>query len=83
MEIENLDMKKTFFKSLNERQKRHFAAVEAKQLGHGGITKVSSSFSIHRETIRIGMRELDSKEQLEPGRIRRAGGGRKKNLIRT
>jgi len=80
MEIENLDMKKTFYESLNERQKRHFAAVEAKQLGQGGIAIVSESFRIDRGTIRIGIRELTSKEHLELGRIRKKGGGRKKNL---
>ena len=83
MEIENLDIKKTFYESLNERQKRHFAAVEAKQLGHGGIAIVSTTFGIDRGTIRIGLRELSSKEQLEDGRIRKSGGGRKKNSSRT
>lgn len=80
MKVENLEMKKDFFESLNERQRRHFAAIEAKQLGHGGIAKVSESLGIHRETIRIGIQELSSKEKLEAGRIRKAGGGRKKKF---
>jgi len=83
MEIENLDMKKSFYASLNERQKRHFAAVEAKELGHGGIGLVSHLFKIDRGTIRIGIRELNSGEQLVSGRIRKKGGGRKKNSSRT
>ena len=83
MEIENLEMKKDFYESLNERQKRHFVAIEAKQLGHGGIAKISKCFDVHRETIRIGIQELASKEKLEAGRIRKEGGGRKKNSSRT
>lgn len=83
MEIENLDIKKTFYSSLNERHKRHFAALEAQQLGHGGIATVSECFGIDRGTIRIGIRELESKEQLEAGRVRKKGGGRKKKSDRA
>jgi len=80
MEINNLELKKVFYESLNERQKRQFTGIEAMELGHGGIKKVSECFSIHRETISIGIGELESKDTLEFGRIRKQGGGRKKNL---
>lgn len=80
MEIKNLELKKVFFTSLNERQKRHFLGIEAKELGHGGIKEVSTHFETHRETIRIGIVELETKDSLESGRIRKEGGGRKKNL---
>ncbi len=80
MEVENLDMKKDFIKSLNERQKRHFLAVEANQLGYGGISLVSRSFGVNRKTISAGIRELTFKTEIEPGRIRRKGGGRKKKI---
>lgn len=80
MEIKNLELKKVFFASLNERQKRQFLGIAAKELGHGGIKKVSEIFSLHRETISIGITELELEESLELGRIRKAGGGRKKNL---
>ena len=83
MEIENLDMKKVFIKSLNERQKRQFLAVEANQLGYGGISFVSRSFNVNRETISIGITELNSDSDIRPGRIRRKGGGRKKKLNQT
>ena len=36
MEIDNLDIKMSFYEGLNERQRRHFLAIEAKALGHGG-----------------------------------------------
>jgi hypothetical protein len=79
MEIINLDMKKSFYNSLNERQKRHFLGIEAKALGHGGITLVSSTFQVNRDTVSRGLQELNSGEEFPSGRIRKAGGGRKKN----
>lgn len=78
MKIENLALKKRFYTSLNERQRRHFAALEAKELGHGGIKEVSESFGISVVTIREGLAELEANDQLPSGRIRKAGGGRKK-----
>ena len=80
MKIENLDKKKSFYKGLNERKKRHFLAVESKALGHGGIQLVSQTFGVSRTTIHQGIKELDSGEELPPGRIRKKGGGRKKKL---
>jgi hypothetical protein len=83
MEIENLDMKKVFIKSLNERQKRQFLAVEANQLGYGGISLVSRTFDTNRETISIGIKELKNETKITFGRIRQEGGGRKKKLKQT
>lgn len=51
------------------------AANEARQLGHGGVTKVSQACGLSRVTITKGMRELRSRP-LEQGRIRRPGAGR-------
>lgn len=79
MKIDNLELKKHFFSELNERQKRHFAALEAKNLGHGGIKAVSEAFDISVVTIREGIKELEAKHELPPNRVRRQGGGRKKN----
>ena len=79
MEILNLEVKKHFFDNLNERQKRQFAAITTKDLGHGGQLFVSKIFGIEADTIRRGWRELKSREVLPDNRIRKAGGGRKKN----
>ncbi|MDE5124105.1 MAG: hypothetical protein O4965_30375 [Trichodesmium sp. St19_bin1] len=78
MSIENLASKQHFYKSLNERQKRHFAALEAQSLGYGGIQSVSDAFSISVVTIREGIRELKEKDEISSGRVRKEGGGRKK-----
>jgi predicted ArsR family transcriptional regulator len=83
MNIDNLDLKKHFFSELNERQKRHFAALEAKDLGHGGIKAVSEAFGISVVTIREGIEQLEAKHELPSDRVRRKGGGRKKNGKRS
>lgn len=83
MHIDHLELKQQFFQTLNERQRRHYAALEAQALGHGGQRAVSQAFSIHVDTIRRGKRELASGDQLPAGRVRQVGGGRKKNATRT
>jgi transposase len=62
---------------LNERQRRIWAATEARSAGRGGIAAVARASGIAENTIRAGLRELESGETLEPGRVRRRGGGRK------
>ena len=47
-----------FFNSLNERDRRRYAAVEANKLGYGGITYISSVFGIDEKTINKGLEEL-------------------------
>jgi len=56
------------------------AANEARQLGHGGVSKVSQACGLSRVTITKGMRELRSLP-LEQGRIRRPGAGRPSLLL--
>ncbi len=80
MVIENLDIKKQFYKSLNERQRRQYAGQIALDLGHGGINIVCETFNINPVTVRTGIRELKGQEDLAQGRIRKEGGGRKKNF---
>jgi len=83
MQIDNLDIKKNFYSNLNERQKRHFVAIEAQALGYGGISLVSRTFEVSRTTIYEGISELESGDQLDGQRIRRLGGGRKKNTFNS
>jgi hypothetical protein len=60
---------------LDERGRRLFAASEALELGHGGVSIVSRACGLSRVTITKGLQELDE-APLPPGRVRRAGGGR-------
>ena len=64
--------------TLNERQRRLWAATETLNLGYGAISIVSRATGISRVTIMRGIRELDEKPSLSPERSRRSGGGRKK-----
>ena len=83
MHIEHLEIKQQFFQTLNERQRRQYAALEARTLGHGGQRLVSQAFAIHVDTIRRGIGELSSGDPFPAGRVRNTGGGRKKNATRT
>ena len=63
---------------LDERGLRLFAAAEANTYGHGGVSLLSNITGLARSTIRRGQTELGSPPDLLPGRVRRAGGGRKR-----
>ena len=65
---------------LNERQRRLWAASEARAAGRGGITATARATGISIPTIRKGIAELESGARLDPGRVRRPGGGRKSLL---
>ena len=43
---------------MNARQRRLFAAFQAQQLGHGGITRMAEITGLDRKTIRRGVQEL-------------------------
>jgi hypothetical protein len=60
---------------LDERARRMMAASEAREMGFGGVSTVSRACGLSRVTITKALRELDE-PPLDPGRIRRPGGGR-------
>jgi transposase len=64
--------------ALDERQRRRWAAAEARSHGRGGIAAVARATGLAENTIRKGLRELDCPEELPVGRVRRAGGGPKR-----
>ena len=70
---------RAFFKTLSERDQRRFAAVEAKRLGRGGIQYIAGVLGCSTRTIGRGLDELDQlPDDPAAGRVRRPGGGRKK-----
>ena len=76
-EIEQLMRK--YYSTLSEKDRRRYAAIEAKKLGHGGITYIAQVCGCAQSTIAIGIKEL---EAMPAGcgydmRIRQPGGGRK------
>ena len=63
--------------ALNERQRRLWAAAEAKSAGYGGVSLVHRATGISRRAIHIGLKELAVKRDTLPqGRVRRPGAGR-------
>lgn len=64
---------------LGERQRRLLAAVVSLELGHGGITAVSTASGLSRPTIYAGIDELSAIPAPDSTRTkqRRTGGGRK------
>ena len=60
---------------LDERGRRRWAAVEARSIGHGGITAVALATGLSDRTIRTGLKELDDPDPLAGCRQRRSGGG--------
>jgi hypothetical protein len=59
------------YESLGERDRRRYAAVEADRLGHGGIEYISQLFGCDPKTIRRGITELESDEELASQRSQR------------
>ena len=68
-------------RALGERERRLWAAAEARQLGAGGISVVFRATGLARTTISRGLRELKGRGTLAAGRARRAGGGRKQLVV--
>jgi transposase len=62
---------------LDERQRRLWAAAEARSHGRGGIAAVARASGIAENTIRAGLRELEQGAEIGAGRVRRKGAGRK------
>jgi hypothetical protein len=62
---------------LDERQRRLLLGAEARALGHGGIRLVARAAGVGEAMVWRGVSELEAGQ--EPlGRVRRAGGGRKR-----
>jgi Rhodopirellula transposase DDE domain len=68
---------RTFYQSLSEKDRRRYAAIEARKLGRGGLSYIARLLSCDRHTMAQGIPELLDPEALQQTRIRRAGGGRK------
>ena len=66
---------------LNEQSRRRFVALEAQALGRGGISLMARISGLARSTIYHGVRDIRDKVSAPVGRIRRAGGGRKKKVV--
>lgn len=71
--------------ALDERQRRWFYGFLASEIGYGGAAAVARSLGVSPITVKAGLQEVvagaeapKDSEKLPKGRIRRAGGGRKR-----
>ena len=70
-----------YLSSLNEVDARQYVGLWAIELGWGGISKVNKITNKAMDTIRKGIKEIESKKNIkQEGRLRRKGGGRK-NIV--
>lgn len=77
-----------YYESLNEKDRRRYAGIEALKLGHGGQNYIAKVLGCSRRTVHKGaievsglpsliVKEKIGKSSARPSKIRKAGGGRK------
>lgn len=71
---------RNFYQSLSEKDRRRYAAIEAKKLGYGGISYICRILQCNGRTITRGISELETPLPEHEKRIRLPGGGRKSTL---
>lgn len=71
---------RNLYQSLSEKDRRRYAAIEAKKLGYGGNSYVCRLFKCDENTVKRGLKELAQLPSDKDNRIRKAGGGRKRKV---
>jgi hypothetical protein len=80
-DAENINIRfKLLAPLLDERGRRLLVGAEAACIGYGGVSLVSNETGVCREAVAEGVKDVTEPERLPKGRIRRAGGGRKKTV---
>ncbi len=69
-----------YYKSLNEKERRRYAALEAQKIAYGGKSYIHKLFGCDFKTIVHGEEELKNEHSLKSDRIRRKGAGRKAKI---
>lgn len=69
----------SFFKLLDERQRRLYLGEKAILLGRSGCKIISEQYGVDIKTVRQGKKEFLHLEDDEPKHVRKKGGGAKKN----
>src|ERR1700722_18606979 len=70
---ETEDLMKALFRTLSEKDRRRYAAVEAQKLGWGGIDYITELLGIDSRTISQGLLDLKELEDQAGKRVRRTG----------
>lgn len=69
----------TFCRSLREKDRRRYAAVEAAKLGPGGVPYVALLLGIDPKTIRQGEADLKDLPDVPPQDVRKKGAAERRN----
>jgi hypothetical protein len=64
----------TLYRSLREKDRRRYAAVEAAKLGHGGVEYISALLDCDPKTIGQGLADIEQLPDVPPERCRKKGG---------
>lgn len=56
------------YKSLSEKDRRHYAAVLARKIGHGGVAYIAKLFGCSRKTIIKGINKIEEEKLFQPFR---------------
>ena len=69
-----------FYRTLSEKDRRRYAAMEALKLPYGGIRYVAGVLGCSENTIASGIKDISKLSEGDPlaGRVRQEGGGRPK-----
>ena len=71
---------RAFYQSLSEKDRRRYAAIEARKLGYGGHRYIATVLGCERHTVATGTAELRDPTALAQVGIRQPGGGRKPSV---
>jgi hypothetical protein len=74
---------RNFYRSLSEKDRRRYAAVEAVKFGYGGITYICEVLECDQSIVSRGIKELKEELPEKESNIRLSGGGRKSVLAVT
>lgn len=66
-------MMQRLYRTLSEKDRRRYAAVEAAKLGHGGVEYVARLLGCDVKTIGQGRVDLELEEDPAAGRVRKKG----------
>jgi len=69
-----------FYNTLNEKDKRRYAGIEALKIGYGGKKYICDLLGCDLKTLNRGILDLNNQAAMELKRIRKKGGGRKSVL---
>jgi len=79
-DLETEQFMTNLYNSLSEKDRRRYAAVEAKKIGHGGLIYIATLFGCDQKPIKRGLSELGDKNKLNQTSIRMPGGGAKAKI---